>query len=78
MPWQTNALSIGEDSRNYYFIKTDIISNIEYTDNSSDLIVKFRNLNGIPLNLINVNYPINENQKSGYHIISNIIDESYS
>ena len=24
MPWQANGLSIGEDSRNYYFIKTTL------------------------------------------------------
>ena len=63
--------------KNYIFVKLD------FNFLSSDVLgeiykiphvfnIKFNNLNGIPLNFINADYPISYNNKQGKHEITNI------
>lgn len=63
-------------NNNYYFIKLDIKSNLTYQDNISDICIKYQNIFGVPLNVLNANYPLDNNQLKGYHIIENIIDNN--
>jgi len=62
-------------SNDYFYIKLDIIPNLSYDDKSSDIIIYFKNIAGIPLNYINSNYPINIKQINGFLSVSRIIDE---
>ena len=63
-------------SEDYFYIKINTIPNSDYIDTDSDIVITMDNLAGIPLNLINSNYPININQHNGFLSISNIIDEN--
>ena len=54
----------------FNFISSEIMGNIYKIPHVYN--VKFSNLNGIPLNYINADYPINYDKKQGKHEISNI------
>ena len=70
---KTNVDKLG--SPNYFYIKISSIPNEDYIDTISDIVITQQNLAGIPLNLINSNYPININQHNGFLSISKIIDK---
>jgi hypothetical protein len=55
----------------YYYIKLDVIPQANYVDNINIAILEINSLYGVPLNLINSNYPLNDNQLIGYHTIIN-------
>lgn len=61
---------------NYYYIMIPIPSDNNYQDTNNNVTVVFENLQGVPLNRINSNYPLNDNQLIGYQIIDKIIDEN--
>jgi len=60
---------------NYYYIKLDVVANDNYIYDTNYTITH-QDLYGIPLNDINANYPVSQEQKQGYHIINEIIDEN--
>lgn len=45
---------------------------------SYNITVKIQAINGIPLNKINANYPTDETQLQGYHVITSVTDNSYT
>lgn len=53
----------------YYFKMSSTISNFTDTYNLSTITITSQTINGINLNLINANYPININQLNGFHTI---------
>jgi hypothetical protein len=59
---------------NYFYIKINIFPTI---NNNTFGDIKLYSLNGIPLNLINSNYPININQLQSNLIITNIISSDF-
>ena len=66
-------------SNDYYYINTGTTvakNNITYS--LSSIIIIFKDINGINLNLINSNYPININQIYGFQTISKITKNSYT
>jgi hypothetical protein len=68
---------------NFYYIKIPITPLENYDDRLNSpfdniVITEFINLNGIPLNLINADYPLNINRRQGFHIITNITANSYT
>lgn len=68
--------NIYPSNENYFFVKIDIKANNNYIDIKSNLKIKYLNLNGINLNKINANYPINIYQTQGFHVINKIIDNN--
>lgn len=62
-------------SDNYFYIKINILPNISYNDEISDIKIHFKNIAGIPINIINSNYPININQTNGFLTVSKIENE---
>ena len=62
-------------SVNYFYIKITSLPNSDYLDNISNIVITIQNIAGIPLNLINANYPININQHNGFLSVSKIIDK---
>jgi hypothetical protein len=54
---------------NFYCIQMDIVSNFDGTYNLSNISISFKTINGINLNLINANYPINKDQLNGFQTI---------
>ena len=57
-------------NNNYYYIYMgSIIAGITDTYNLSSLVITFKDINGINLNLLNANYPISIDQLNGYHTI---------
>ena len=66
-------------SNDYYYIDmVNVISNFSSTYNLSSIKITFNDINGIHLNLLNANYPIDNNQISGYHTIINVDDNTYT
>jgi hypothetical protein len=68
---------------NFFFIQIPInpLQNyIDGIDSPFDNIVltEFQNLNGIPLNLINADYPLNIDKRQGFHIITNTTNNTYT
>ena len=64
-------------SDDYYFIKLDTLTSLStttVTDTTSNIVIKFRNLNGLPLNVINANYPLTKDQLYGHHIVEKILN----
>ncbi len=65
---------------NAYFIQLPLTATSDFdddTDNIDNIVkVKFLNLAGVPLNLINADYPLDINQAVGFQTISNIVDEN--
>ncbi|AYV79773.1 MAG: putative minor capsid protein, partial [Faunusvirus sp.] len=59
---------------NVYYFKLPVASLANYADANDNVTVEFLSLNGVPTNLINANYPLNQSQLVGYQIITNIID----
>ena len=63
----------------YYFIKLDVTVDIDtasLSDTSSNIIIEHKNLYGIPLNYLNVNYPLDQNQLFSDHVVEEIIDNN--
>jgi hypothetical protein len=58
-------------NQDYYYIKIEILPQSNYSDTDNIITIEMLNLYGVPLNLINSNYPLNENQLIGYHTIIN-------
>lgn len=58
-------------NQDYYYIKIDVIPQSNYVDIDNIVTIEMLNLYGVPLNLINSNYPLNDNQLVGYHTILN-------
>jgi len=73
---QTIYFSNGTDTANgnYFYIKINILP-INNNDTLAD--AKLFSLNGVPINNINSNYPININQLQSSLTISNIISKDY-
>jgi hypothetical protein len=68
-------LTINENeivNQNYYYIKIDEIPKSNYIDIDNIVIIEMLNIYGVPLNMINSNYPLNDNQLTGYHTILNV------
>jgi hypothetical protein len=66
-------------SNDYYYINIyPIISKINITYTLSSIIIIFKDINGINLNLLNANYPLNNNQIYGFQTISTITTNSYT
>lgn len=67
------------ENSDYYYIHLDnIIPDFSKVYELTPIIVSFNNINGINLNLLNANYPITVNQLQGYHIITDITDDTYT
>jgi hypothetical protein len=65
-------------NNNYYYILLgSIIANFSDTYNLSTITLKFNDINGINLNLLNANYPISINQLQGYQTIYYIEQNLY-
>ena len=64
-------------SNDYYYIHVPIAPLSDFTDTTSDIVIKFQNIAGIPINEINSNYPISIDQVNGYLTVSSI-ESSYS
>lgn len=68
-------------NKDFYYIKLSlIIPDKNYTDGVGDVEdnnvkIRFLNLNGVPINNINANFPLNECQKNGFHVINKVVDE---
>ena len=73
---QSIYFSNGTDTANgnYFYIKINILP---INNNNSIVDTKLFSLNGIPINNINSNYPININQLQSSLTISNIISKDY-
>jgi len=73
---QNIYFSNGTDTadNNYFYIKINILPTI---NNSSLIDAKLYSINGIPLNNINSNYPININQSQSSLTITNILSVDY-
>jgi hypothetical protein len=66
-------------SNDYYYINiSPIISKVNITYTLSSIIIIFKDINGINLNLLNANYPSNNDQIYGFHSISTITTDSYT
>ena len=65
-------------SNDYYYINTDIISKNNVIYNLSSILIIFKDINGINLNLLNANYPVNINQLYGFQTITKITKDSYT
>ena len=66
-------------SNDYYYINIfPIISKVNLLYTLSSIVIIFKDINGINLNLLNANYPINENQKYGFHSINAVTTDSYT
>lgn len=62
-------------SNNYYYIKLSKLPNVNYSDTISNIKIKYSHIAGIPINTINANYPISNDQTIGYLLVSNITDD---
>ena len=74
-----NVLSSSEMNNNYLLIKLPFNYNSNINNSLQlDIFVKatFNNLNGIPINYINADYPINFIRMQGYQEIYNVIDNN--
>lgn len=71
---KTNVDKLG--SPDYFYIKISSIPNKDFIDTNSDITIIMQDLAGVPLNIINSNYPININQHNGFLSVSKIIDEN--
>ena len=60
----------------YIDIGINITNNIQY-DTTTPFSIELLNINGIHINKLNANYPLNSNQLQGYHIISKIFNDCY-
>lgn len=65
-------------NNDYYYISLgEIKSKFSEVYNSSYVKIIFDNINGIDLNLLNANFPRNNNQLYGFHTITEITDTGY-
>lgn len=60
----------------YIDIGLNILSNLIY-DTTKPFSIDLLNINGIHINKLNANYPLNANQLQGYHIITKIYNDCY-
>jgi len=66
-------------SNDHYYINIDpIISQIAITYILSSITIIFKDINGINLNLLNANYPLNNDQKYGFQTINAVTTNSYT
>jgi len=66
--------------KNSYLIRIPIKSNINYQDNNdchNNVLIKYYNLFGVPLNYINRGTPINECRKFQYFTVLNVTDNTF-
>lgn len=61
-------------NENVYYIKLNTTSNNTFTYNGK-ILIKFLHINGIPINEINSDYPINQDQKNGFKVINSVINK---
>jgi hypothetical protein len=67
------------NSKDYYYINMgSIIANFSDTYSLSSIVITYKDINGINLNLINANFPVSIFQLSGFQTINKITDNSYS
>jgi hypothetical protein len=64
--------SNGNYNTNGFFIKLPFESDGTATTTDFNFTLEFTHYNGIPINQLNANYPINQNHSLGYQIIQNI------
>jgi len=65
-------------NNDYYYINMgSIISNFSETYSLTSLIITFKDLNGVNLNLLNANFPINIFQLAGFQTITEITSSTY-
>ncbi len=65
-------------NNDYYYINMgSIISNFSETYSLTSLVLTFRDLNGVNLNLINANFPINIFQLAGFQTITAVTSTTY-
>lgn len=67
-----------DPSPDYFFIVLPVIMRTPYILHDYNFKLKFESLAGIPVNLINANYPINNDHLTGYHIITSINEDGYT
>jgi len=66
-------------NKDYYYINMgSIIANFSDTYSLTSIIITFKDINGINLNLINANFPVSIFQLSGFQTINKVTDDSYS
>ena len=66
-------------SNDYYYINIyPIISKASITYSLSSITIIFKDINGINLNLLNANYPLNGDQIYGFQTISAVTTDSYT
>jgi len=66
-------------SNDYYYINIyPIISQVNITYTLSSITIIFKDINGINLNLLNANYPLNNDQIYGFQTITEITTDSYT
>jgi hypothetical protein len=58
-------------NQDYYYIKIDVLPQSNFSDTNNIVTIEMLNLYGVPLNLMNSNYPLNDNQLIGYHTLLN-------
>ena len=67
------------ENKDYYYINMiSTFPNFSETYTLSSISIEFKDINGINLNLINANYPINPKQLYGFHTIYKTTTNSYS
>ena len=65
-------------SNDYYYINIyPVILQVNITYTLSSIIIIFKDINGINLNLLNANYPLNNDQIYGFQTIRAITPDSY-
>lgn len=63
-------------SDDYYYIQVPIAPTMNLVDTTSDIVIKFQNIAGIPINEINSNYPISIDQVNGHLTVSSIVSNT--
>ena len=61
----------------YYIFMDDVISNFSSIYNQSTIRITFKDINGIDYSYINAQYPIDTNQRQGYHTIIDVTENTY-
>ena len=66
-------------SGDYYYINMgSIISNFSSTYNLTAIKITFKDINGIELNYLNANYPLDVGHRQGYHTLIDVTDDTYT
>lgn len=76
-----NDIAVDFDPNCFYVILPKRMQTVEigtpYVLTKYNYSINFRTLAGIPLNVINADYPITPDQRNGYHVIHSVTDDSY-